>query len=273
MSSHNSSGLHAAAAGCSSGQLFLQPVWDRLRTREALTQSPFFPVIFSITTYVSFCLPFAALDLLCPWVPALRRCKIQPHSAPTARQLLSCLGQTLFQHLVFVFPLTLLHWARGPALLPPDAPALPQLLGHVALCLLLFDAEFFVWHVLHHRVPWLYRTFHKVHHQNAPSFALATQYVSVWELFSLGFFDMVNIALLQCHPLTVLVFHTVNIWLSVEDHSGYDFPWSTHRLVPFGWYGGVVHHDVHHSHFNYNFAPYFTHWDRLLGTLRHPHAQ
>ncbi|EPQ13783.1 Cholesterol 25-hydroxylase [Myotis brandtii] len=224
MSSSNSSQLHSAAAGCSSGQMFLQPVWDRLRTREALTQSPFFPVIFAITTYVSFCLPFVVLDLLCPWVPALRRCKI-------------------------------------------------QLLGHVVLCLLLFDAEFFAWHVLHHRVPWLYRTFHKVHHQNAPSFALATQYVSAWELFSLGFFDVVNVWLLQCHPLTVLVFHTLNIWLSVEDHSGYDFPWSTHRLVPFGWYGGVVHHDLHHSHFNYNFAPYFTHWDRLWGTLRPPRAR
>lgn len=272
MSSPNSSQLHAAA-GCSSGQMFLQPVWDRLRTREALTQSPFFPAIFAITTYVSFCLPFVVLDLLCPWVPALRRCKIQPDSAPSARQLLSCLRQTLYQHLVFVFPLTLLHWARSPALLPPEAPALPQLLGHVVLCLLLFDAEFFAWHVLHHRVPWLYRTFHKVHHQNAPSFALATQYVSAWELFSLGFFDMVNVWLLQCHPLTVLAFHTLNIWLSVEDHSGYDFPWSTHRLVPFGWYGGVVHHDLHHSHFNYNFAPYFTHWDRLWGTLRPPRAR
>ncbi|CAK6436294.1 unnamed protein product [Pipistrellus nathusii] len=256
----------------SSGQMLLQPVWDLLRSRGALTQSPFFPVIFSITTYVSFCLPFVALDLLCPRVPALRRCKIQPDCAPSARQLLCCLGRTLYQHLVFVFPLTLLHWASGPAPLPAEAPALPQLLGHVALCLLLFDAEFFAWHVLHHRVPWLYRTFHKVHHQHAPSFALATQYLSAWELFSLGFFDTVNVALLRCHPLTVLVFHTLNIWLSVEDHSGYDFPWSTHRLVPFGWYGGVVHHDRHHSHFNYNFAPYFTHWDRLLGTLWHPHA-
>ncbi|XP_016076240.1 PREDICTED: cholesterol 25-hydroxylase [Miniopterus natalensis] len=265
MSGSNASELRVL---CSPGQLFLQPVWDLLRTRDALTQSAFFPVIFSITTYVGFCLPFVVLDVLCPWAPALRRYKIQPDFAPTARQLLPCLGRTLGQHLVFVFPLTLLHWAHGPALPPPEAPELLQLVCHVVFCLLLFDAEFFVWHLLHHKVPWLYRTFHKVHHQNSPSFALATQYMSVWELFSLGFFDMVNVKLLQCHPLTVLVFHVVNIWLSVEDHSGYDFPWSTHRLVPFGWYGGVVHHDLHHSQFNCNFAPYFTHWDRILGTLR-----
>ncbi|XP_045424402.1 cholesterol 25-hydroxylase [Lemur catta] len=253
---------------CSSGQLFLQPLWDRLRTWEALLQSPFFPATFSITAYVGFCLPFVVLDGLGPSVPALRRYKIHPDFSPSARQLLPCLGRTLYQHVVFVFPATLLHWARSPAHLPRDAPELLQLGHHVVLCLLLFDTEFFVWHLLHHRVPWLYRTFHKVHHQNPSSFALATQYMSVWELFSLGFFDMVNVSLLGCHPLTVLTFHVVNIWLSVEDHSGYDFPWSTHRLVPFGWYGGVAHHDLHHTQFNCNFAPYFTHWDRILGTLR-----
>lgn len=265
MSSHNSSELQVA---CSLGQLFLQPLWDRVRTWEATLHSPFFPVIFSISTYMSFCLPFVVLDVLCPWVPALRRYKIHPDFLPSPRQLLPCLGQTLFQHLLFVFPVSLLHWARSPTHLPPEAPELLQLVCHVLLCLLLFDTEFFAWHLLHHKVPWLYRTFHKVHHLNSSPFALATQYMSIWELFSLGFFDVVNVTLLGCHPLTVLVFHVVNIWLSVEDHSGYDFPWSTHRLVPFGWFGGVTHHDLHHSQFNCNFAPYFTHWDKILGTLR-----
>ncbi|XP_042545533.1 cholesterol 25-hydroxylase [Dipodomys spectabilis] len=265
MSYYNSSELLVPG---SAGQLVLQPLWDRLKTWEALTGSPFFPVFFSIITYLGFCLPFVVLDVLCPWVPALRRYKIHPDFSPSALQLLPCLGQTLYQHVVFVFPATLLHWAQSPALLPAEAPELLQMLRHIVFCLLLFDTEFFAWHVLHHRVPWLYRTFHKVHHQNASSFALATQYMSVWELFSLGFFDMLNTRLLDCHPLTILIFHVVNIWLSVEDHSGYDFPWSTHRLVPFGWYGGVAHHDLHHSHFNCNYAPYFTHWDKLLGTLK-----
>lgn len=265
MDYHNRSELQDL--GCSS-QLLLQPLWDTMRTREAFARSPFFPVIFSIITYVGFCLPFVVLDVLCPWVPLLRRYKIHPDFSPSARQLLPCLGQTLYQHLVFVFPVTLLHWARSPALLPQEAPELLQLLSHVLICLLLFDTEIFAWHLLHHKVPWLYRAFHKVHHQNASSFALATQYMSIWELFSLTFFDVLNVAILQCHPLTILTFHVVNIWLSVEDHSGYDFPWSTHRLVPFGWYGGVAHHDLHHSQFNCNFAPYFTHWDKMLGTLR-----
>lgn len=273
MGSPNSSELlvFCSSSSSSSGQLLLQPLWDRLRSHNSILLSPFFPVIFSIATYVGFCLPFVVLDALRPWVPMLQRYKIHPDFSPSLKQqLLPCLGQTLLQHLMLVFPLTLLHWTGRPNLLPSEAPELFQLLRHLLLCLLLFDTEFFLWHVLHHRVPWLYRTFHKVHHQNVSSFALATQYMSLWELLSLLFFDLMNIKLLQCHPLTVLVFHVLNIWLSVEDHSGYDFPWSTHRLVPFGWYGGVAHHDLHHSRFNCNFAPYFTHWDKLLGSLVSP---
>lgn len=185
MGCHNVSELQDL--GCSN-QLLLQPLWDRIRTGEASARSPFFPVIFSIFTYLGFCLPFVVLDVLCPWVPILRRYKIHPDFSPSVRQLLPCLGLTLYQHLVFVFPVTLMHWARSPALLPREAPELSQLLSHVLICLLLFDTEIFAWHLLHHKVPWLYRTFHKVHHQNSSSFALATQYMSVWELLSLPVF-------------------------------------------------------------------------------------
>ena len=68
-------------------------------------------------------------------------------------------------------------------------------------------------------------------------------------------------------PLTELLFFVLNIGLSVEDHCGYDFPWAIHRLVPFCLYGGAPHHDLHHLKFKSNYAPYFTHWDRLFGTL------
>lgn len=65
-----------------------------------------------------------------------------------------------------------------------------------------------------------------------------------------------------------MTFFVVNIWLSVEDHCGYQLPWALDRLVPFGLYGGAAHHDLHHIHSKCNYAPYFTHWDLLAGTLR-----
>ncbi|XP_078422097.1 cholesterol 25-hydroxylase-like protein [Cetorhinus maximus] len=245
---------------------FLQPAWDLVRSKQDWMKSPFFPVIFSFGVYMFFCLPFIALDLLATRVSFLKRHKIQVQNNPSLRTMVCCVGRTLYNHLVYIFPLTVANWYWRPVLFPDSAPEFPGVLLDIVACLLLFDFQYFVWHLLHHKVPWLYRTFHKVHHKYTATFALTTEHSGAWETLSLGFFAAVNPAILRCHPFTKLLFFICNIWLSVEDHSGYDFPWSTHRLVPFGLYGGAPHHDLHHMKFKTNYAPYFTHWDKLLGT-------
>uniref|UniRef100_A0A6J0SDB4 Cholesterol 25-hydroxylase n=1 Tax=Pogona vitticeps TaxID=103695 RepID=A0A6J0SDB4_9SAUR len=249
--------------------LVLQPLWDFVRSQDTLIGSPFFPVLFNFTTYTAFCLPFVALDFFSTRIPALRKYKIQPLMAPTLGMIVRCLAQSVYHHAVGIFPVTVAHWYWAPVNLPLKAPELPRLLWDVTVCLLLFDFLYFLWHLLHHRVPWLYKTFHKVHHKHVSTFALTTQYSSMWELLWLGCFAAVCPTLLRCHPLTEITFHVANIWLSVEDHCGYDLPWSTHKLVPWGLYGGAPHHDLHHLKFRFNYAPYFTHWDRLFGTLSH----
>ncbi|RVE59218.1 hypothetical protein OJAV_G00186500 [Oryzias javanicus] len=231
--------------------MLLQPTWDVLLRHAAVLRSPLFPILFSLLVYLSFCLPFLLLDLLASRWAWLRRFKLQPQSSVSWTSVRSCLALTLHNHLVFIFPLTLLHCV----------------LAQVLVCLLLFDFQSFVWHLLHHKVPWLYRNFHKVHHTYTSTSALTAEYSGAWETLSLGLFAAVSPELLGCHPLTKLTFFTLNIWLSVEDHCGYDLPWATHRLVPFGLYGGAPHHDLHHLKSKFNYAPYFTHWDRLAGTL------
>uniref|UniRef100_A0A4W5ML42 Cholesterol 25-hydroxylase n=1 Tax=Hucho hucho TaxID=62062 RepID=A0A4W5ML42_9TELE len=166
-----------------------QQLWDFILGYNAWLRSPFFPVLFSLIVYLTFCLPFVVLDLLSPQ---------KSHISWT--MMWSCLVHSLYNHVVFLFPLTVLHWFWRPASFMPE-------------------------------VPWLYWTFH-----------------------------------LQ------MLFYVLNSWLSVEDHSGNDLPWSTHRLVPFGLYGGAPHHDLHHLKFKSNYAPYFTHWDRVYGTL-HKHSE
>ncbi|XP_076616376.1 cholesterol 25-hydroxylase-like protein [Chaetodon auriga] len=251
--------------------MLLQPLWTFVLGHASLLRSPFFPVIFSLSIYLSFCLPFLLLDLLSTRWALVRRYKLQPQSSISWASIRSCLALTLYNHLVFIFPLTVMHWYLRPIHLPKEAPPLPHLLAQVLVCLLLFDFQSFIWHLLHHKVPWLYRNFHKVHHTYTSPSALTAEYSGIWETLSLGFFATVNTVLLGCHPLTELAFFLVNIWLSVEDHCGYDLPWATHRLVPLGLYGGARHHDLHHLTFKCNYAPYFTHWDWLAGTLRTQH--
>ncbi|XP_022073965.1 cholesterol 25-hydroxylase-like protein [Acanthochromis polyacanthus] len=246
--------------------MLLQPVWSFLLGHASLLRSPFFPVLFSLSVYLSCCLPYLLLDALASRCALVRRYKLQPASVGSASPGL-CLVLTLYNHLLFIFPLSVLHWYLRPLHLPEQAPPLPRLLAQVFVCLLLFDFQSFTWHLLHHRVPWLYRTFHKVHHNFSSTSALTAEYSGAWETLSLGFFASSTPMLLGVHPLTQLLFFVVNIWLSVEDHCGYDLPWATHRLVPLGLFGGARHHDLHHLKSRCNYAPYFTHWDRLAGTL------
>uniref|UniRef100_A0AAZ3PGZ2 Fatty acid hydroxylase domain-containing protein n=1 Tax=Oncorhynchus tshawytscha TaxID=74940 RepID=A0AAZ3PGZ2_ONCTS len=231
----------------SSSPFLLQTLWDKIRAQEDFLRSPLFPVLFSMTLYLSCCLPYLCLDTLSSRVALVHRYKIQSQSRVTWAMAWSCLATSLHTHAVFIFPLT---------------PGSLRVAWDVLACLLLFDLQYFVWHVLHHKVPWLYRTIHKVHHRYTATFALTLTFSGQYNRLSVHLRPDPN--LLGCHPLTKMFFFTLNIWLSVEDHSGYDLPWAPHRLVPFGLYGGSPHHDLHHLKFMVNYAPYFTHWDRLL---------
>lgn len=142
--------------------MLLQPLWTFLRGQSPVLHSPVFPVVFSLSVYLSFCLPFVLLDLLSSRWALVRRYKLQPQSSISWASMWSCVALTLYNHLVFIFPLTLMHWYMKQLHLPEEAPPLPHLLAQVLVCLLLFDFQSFIWHLLHHRVSWLYRYFHRV---------------------------------------------------------------------------------------------------------------
>uniref|UniRef100_A0A3Q3NFF1 Fatty acid hydroxylase domain-containing protein n=1 Tax=Mastacembelus armatus TaxID=205130 RepID=A0A3Q3NFF1_9TELE len=240
---------------------------------QSVIRSPFFPVLFSLNVYLSCCFPYICLDFLCSKLTLLHRFKIQPQSKVTWAKAWRCIHKIVWNHVCFIFPLSVVHWYWKPWFSPPLAPEMLSVVKDVLACLLLFDMQYFLWHLLHHKVPWLYHFFHKQHHYYTATFSLVTEDSSPWEMLSLSFFTTLNPVLLGCHPLTEMIFFITNIYLSVEAHSGYDFPWSPHRLVPLGLYGGARHHDLHHLKFKVNYAPYFTHWDRLFGTLHGEDAQ
>lgn len=142
--------------------MLLQPVWTVILGHSSLLLSPVFPVLFSLCVYGSFCLPFLLLDVLSTRCALVRRYKLQPRSSVSWTSVRSCLLQTFYNHLVFIFPLTVIHWYLRPTFLPQEAPPLARLLAQVLVCLLLFDFQSFIWHLLHHSVPWLYCNIHKV---------------------------------------------------------------------------------------------------------------
>ena len=253
---------------CLGNDSLLQPLWDSLRHnyRDYL-RSPLFPVVLTVSSYFFLCLPFLVCDIMGERWGWVQQFKIQPSRRPTASTLLHCAGVTLYNHVFLVLPASVAQWAwRPPVDLPDQAPSLLELIAGVIGNLLLFDFQYFIWHLLHHKIRWLYITFHAIHHNYSSPFALATQCLGGWELVTVGFWTTLNPVILRCHLLTTWTFMVLHVYVSIEDHCGYDFPWSTSRLIPFGIYGGPSKHDVHHQKPNSNFAPHFSHWDKLFGT-------
>ncbi|XP_062410373.1 cholesterol 25-hydroxylase-like protein 2 [Sardina pilchardus] len=246
----------------------LQPTWDFIQHHHQTSiRSPLFPVFLSVSTYLLLVALYTTLDLLAPSCPKINQYRIHQERQVVWSNIWRTLCLTTYNHLVFIFPAAVAQWLwRPPIPLPQKAPTLTAFLVGILGCTVVFDFQYYLWHMLHHRIGWLYRTFHAVHHEYNEPFSLVTQYLSGWELFSVGFWTTLNPLLLQCHCLTTWAFMVFNVWVSTEDHCGYAFPWAMHNLVPFGLWGGVLKHDTHHQKPGTNFAPFFSHWDWLGGT-------
>ncbi|KAK9522335.1 hypothetical protein VZT92_018808 [Zoarces viviparus] len=249
----------------------LQGLWESVRSgQEDILLSPYLPASYAFLTHVLLCAPFLALDALGSVCRRVRSWRIAAGSGPPPplRRWFDCFWRVLYRYLTTVLPATaLFHTLRSPAL-PQLAPSCWQLFVEVFSCLLLFDTLFFIWHVSMHRVTWLYRNAHQLHHQHHTPFALAAQDSGSLELLSLLLLALSSAWAVGCHPLSEAVFHLVNSWLAVEDHCGYELPWALHRLLP--CMGGAPYHQVHHTLHSVNYAPYFIHWDVLFGTYRAP---
>ncbi|XP_028313616.1 cholesterol 25-hydroxylase-like protein [Gouania willdenowi] len=254
------------------GPAVLQGLWDHVRvTHISVLRSPYLPALYAFLTHVLLCAPFLVLDSLASVSPRVQSWRIAARSGPppSLRKWLKCLWRVLFSYTIAVLPVTALVQALRSPRVPELAPTSWRICADVVSCFLLFDTFFFAWHYAMHRVPWLYRHVHQTHHQHHIPFALAAQDANPLELVSQLVLALTSAWLLGCHPLSELIFHLLNSWLAVEVHCGYNLPWTLHRLLP-SIVGGAPHHHGHHRQQNGNFAPYFTHWDRLCGTYRAP---
>ncbi|KAM7002652.1 cholesterol 25-hydroxylase-like protein 1, member 1 [Tautogolabrus adspersus] len=246
----------------------LQPFWDNLLLHHLpLISSPFLPVLLAFSSYFFFSIPFAVLDLLGERVHLFYQYKIQPDRQPTVGMMAKGLMTALYNHIFFVLPAVIIGMFFLPTpTLPQDAPTLYEVFIDGLAVLLLFDTQYFIWHFIHHKHPQLYRWIHAIHHEYIAPFSWSTEQLSIPELMTVGFWSNLDTILLKCHPLTTWCITVFSVWMSVEDHIGYDLPWTLNHLVPFSLLGGAPAHDMHHQKPSSNFAPFFSHWDRIFGT-------
>lgn len=153
-------------------------------------------------------------------------------------------------------------------------PSILTIAYQIAIFFVLEDT----WHYWSHRaLHWgpLYKNIHKLHHQFSAPFGLAAEYASPIEVLVLGL-GTVGTPILWCaitgnlHILTMYLWIVLRLFQAIDAHSGYEFPWSLHHILPF--WAGADHHDTHHERFIGNYSSSFRWWDHLLDTESGPEA-
>jgi sterol desaturase/sphingolipid hydroxylase (fatty acid hydroxylase superfamily) len=131
------------------------------------------------------------------------------------------------------------------------------------------DAWIYWTHRWMHRPRW-FRRFHRRHHlSNNPSPFTAYSFDLGEALLMAGF--VAAWPMIVPTPWAVMpLFMLHQIFRNTLLHSGYELtPARADGRPWFGWLTTTTHHDLHHAQAGYNFAPWFTWWDRRLGT-EHP---
>eukprot|EP01122_Echinamoeba_exundans_P003715 TRINITY_DN1378_c0_g2_i1.p3 TRINITY_DN1378_c0_g2~~TRINITY_DN1378_c0_g2_i1.p3 ORF type:complete len:130 (+),score=34.35 TRINITY_DN1378_c0_g2_i1:951-1340(+) len=103
-----------------------------------------------------------------------------------------------------------------------------------------------------------------MHHEYQAPNSLSGEYAHPAETLILGVGTIIGPLCLATHITSVYIWIGIRLLQVVECHSGYDFPWSPRKFIPF--WGGAEFHDFHHETFTGNYASTFTIWDHVFGT-------
>ena len=145
----------------------------------------------------------------------------------------------------------------------------------VSLALLLMDYTLYLWHVLLHRLPLLWR-FHAVHHSDPDMDTSTSLRFHVGELLFSVLWRLAQIRLIGVSPLALwiweglmhasILFHHANLRLPERFEAGLG-----QILVTPGLH--AIHHSVVPSERESNYSSGLTLWDRLHGSLKRDVAQ
>ncbi|KAI9728222.1 MAG: hypothetical protein M1828_004683 [Chrysothrix sp. TS-e1954] len=146
--------------------------------------------------------------------------------------------------------------------LPAQAPTSRRLVLELICSFVIYDALFFVFHLLMHIVRPLAR-WHAPHHTHAEINPQITNQLHVFERLGLVLLANFSLNIIRSHVLTRTLFVPIFVWLLVEIHSGLDLPWGYEKILPGGWGGGAKKHALHHKNGGGGLEPFFEWCDGL----------
>ncbi|HEX9918309.1 MAG TPA: sterol desaturase family protein [Pyrinomonadaceae bacterium] len=147
--------------------------------------------------------------------------------------------------------------------------ALPRAL-EVALAVVLLDYTLYVWHVLTHRVPWLWR-FHLVHHADLDLDASTALRFHFGELVVSVAWRAAQVLLIGVSPRSLSTWQGLLFVSILFHHSNARLPVAVERrlnlfVVTPRMHG--IHHSTMRGERDANWSSGLTLWDKLHGTLR-----
>ncbi|KAG0450803.1 hypothetical protein HPP92_026751 [Vanilla planifolia] len=212
-------------------------------------------------------LPIAAVELFCP--SAIQAFKIQPKVRLPISSFINCYKNVVFVFFIAVGPLQLVSYPTVKFVGIRTGLPLPSVWEMVAQLVVYFLLEdygnYWIHRALHSK--WGYEKIHHVHHVFTAPIGFAAPYAHWAEVLLLGIPSFVGPALVPGHMITFWLWFALRQIEAIETHSGYDFPFSPTKIVPF--YGGAEYHDYHHNvggQSQSNFASIFIYCDYLYGT-------
>lgn len=155
----------------------------------------------------------------------------------------------------------IIQYTRG---LPAQAPTFYAILFQLVASFILYDILFFAVHLTLHKSAFLYKYIHRHHHNHDMVHAHVTNQLTVIERTTLILSANFALKVFYSHPLTRTIFVPLFIGLLVDNHAGYDMPFSCHRLAPFGIVGGAKTHFLHHTNHTRHYQPIFSYLDKAL---------
>ena len=139
----------------------------------------------------------------------------------------------------------------------------------ILITILFMDFMLYVWHLLNHEMPLLWR-FHRVHHSDLNMDVSTSTRFHIGELFISAIIKISLIFFLGAELIGVIIFESLLVFSAQFHHSSLRVPrWAESILwvlfVPPSMHR--IHHSVVIKERNTNYGTIFSLWDRWLGTL------
>lgn len=222
----------------------------------------FLLVIFSVVP-----LPFVFVELMRS--AGFDKYKIQPKVRMSLSEMLRCYKDVMTMFFLVVGPLQLVSYPSIKMIGIRVGLPLPsgwEIVSQLVVYFMIEDyTNYWIHRFLHGK--WGYEKIHKVHHEYTAPIGFAAPYAHWAEVLILGIPSFLGPAIVPGHITTFWLWIALRQIEAIETHSGYDFPWSPTKYIPF--YGGADYHDYHHyvgGQSHSNFASVFTYCDYIYGT-------